>query len=183
MKKSKTNNISETLTSIVDFFRRHRIPYALIGAMALNIYGRPRTTLDIDFLILLDEPGFSNIKDRASTENFRIDEEWAKWNPMIAKSQARFIVNNISIDVMLPRDEHDRESLKRRTRKKIGNKMVCIIAPEDFILQKLKVGRPRDFEDAVTVLERQSGNIDIPYLKKWANRLGISDELNYILNL
>jgi len=75
MKKSETNNISETLTSIVDFFQRHRIPYALIGAMALNIYGRPRTTLDIDFLILLDEPGFSNIKDKASTINFRIDEE------------------------------------------------------------------------------------------------------------
>src|SRR4030065_361208 len=57
--------------------------------------------------------------------------------------------NNISIDVMLPRDEHDRESLKRRKRKKIGNKMVYIIAPEDFVLQKLKVGRPRDFEDSV----------------------------------
>lgn len=183
MKKSETNNISETLTSIVDFFQRHRIPYALIGAMALNIYGRPRTTLDIDFLILLDEPGFSNIKDKASTINFRIDEEWIKWNPMIAKSQTRFIVINIPVDVMLPRDKHDKESLKRRKRKKIGNKMVYIIAPEDFVLQKLKVGRPRDFEDAVTVLERQSGNIDIPYLKKWAKRLHISDELNYILNL
>lgn len=183
MRKSKTNNISETLTSIVDFFQRHRIPYALIGAMALNIYGRPRTTLDIDFLILLDEPEFSNIKDRALTENFRIDAEWAKWNSMIAKSQTRFIVKNISIDVMLPRDAHDRESLKRRNRKKIGNKIVYIIAPEDFILQKLKVGRPRDFEDAVTVLERLSGDIDIPYIKRWANRLGIADELNYILNL
>ncbi|MCC6545499.1 MAG: hypothetical protein IT392_13560 [Nitrospirae bacterium] len=102
---------------------------------------------------------------------------------MIAKSQTRFIVINIPVDVMLPRDKHDKESLKRRKRKKIGNKMVYIIAPEDFVLQKLKVGRPRDFEDAVTVLERQSGNIDIPYLKKWAKRLHISDELNYILNL
>ncbi len=183
MRKSKINNISEALISIVDFFQRHRIPYALIGAMALNIYGRPRTTLDIDFLILLDESGFSNIKDRASTENFRIDEEWAKWNPLIAKNQTRFIVKNIFVDVMLPRDEHDKESLKRRRRKKIGNKMVYIIAPEDFILQKLKVGRPRDFEDAVTVLERSSGDINIPYIKRWANRLGISEELSYILNL
>lgn len=183
MGKSKINNISDALISIVEFFQRHRIPYALIGAMALNIYGRPRTTLDIDFLILLDEPGFSNIKDRASTENFRIDEEWAKWNPMITKSQTRFIVKNISVDVMLPRDEHDKESLKRRKRKRIGRKMLYIIAPEDFILQKLKVGRPRDFEGAVTVLERLSGDLDIPYMKRWANRLGIYEELNYILNL
>lgn len=128
MEKSETNNISETLTSIVDFFQRHRIPYALIGAMALNIYGRPRTTLDIDFLILLDEQGFSNIKDKASSENFGIDEKWAKWNPMIAKNQTRFIVKNISVDVMLSRDDHDKESLKRRKRKKIGNKNEILFA-------------------------------------------------------
>ena len=102
---------------------------------------------------------------------------------MIVKSQIRFIVKNISVDVMLPRDKHDKESLKRRRRKKICSKMLSIIAPEDFILQKLKVRRPRDFEAAVTVLERLSGDLDIPYLKRWAKRLGISDELDYVLNL
>jgi hypothetical protein len=183
MKKTTPDNILKALISMVDFFQRHRIPYALIGAMALNIYGRPRTTLDIDFLILSDEADFSNINDMASTEDIRPDEEWAKWNPMIAKGQVRFIVKDISIDVMLPRDEHDMEALKRKRRKKIGKKMLSIITPEDFILQKLKVGRPRDFEDAVTVLERQSGNLDIPYIQGWASRLGVSNELDYILNL
>jgi len=178
-----SDNILLALISITEFFQRHRIPYALIGAMALNIYGRPRTTLDIDFLILLDEADLSNIKVMALPEGFGIDEEWAKWNPMIAKSQARLIVQNISVDIMLPRDEHDKASLKRRRRKKIGNKMLYIVTPEDFILQKLKVGRPRDFEDAVTVLERLSGDLDISYMKRWANRLGISEELDYVLNL
>ncbi len=183
MHNSGPDNIFKALSSIVGFFQRHRIPYALIGAMALNIYGRPRTTLDIDFIILLDEKDFSSIKDKAATENIQIDKEWVKWNPLLAKSQIRFIIEDISIDVMLPRDDHDKQLFKRRRRKNVGKKMLWFIAPEDFILQKLKVGRPRDFEDAVIVLERLAGKLCIPYLKRWASRLGISNELDYILSL
>jgi hypothetical protein len=58
--------------------------------------------------------------------------------------------------------------------------MFWVASPEDLILQKLKVGRPRDFEDAATVLARQHRQIDLEYLYLWAERLGIVGELNYI---
>lgn len=177
------DNIQQALSKIAQFLQRHRIPYALIGAMALNMYGRPRTTLDIDFLILLDEEEIDKIKDEAARNNILTDEEWVKHNPMITKSHMRFIIDEITIDLMLPRDDHDREALKRRKKKKVNNKTIWIIAPEDLILQKLKVGRPRDFEDALTVLERLFGELDITYLEGWAKRLGISNELSYIRNL
>jgi hypothetical protein len=102
--------------------------------MTLNIYGRPRTTLDIDFLVLLDETDFINFKEIVTTEGIQIDDEWVKWNPMIAENQVRFTVENISVDVMLPRDYHDKRIFTRRRRKKVGNKMLWLIAPEDLIL-------------------------------------------------
>ncbi len=58
-----------------------------------------------------------------------------------------------------------------------------VVCPEDFILQKLKVGRPRDFEDALSVLERSEKSLDKRYLQRWAGRIGISAELEYILSL
>ena len=58
-----------------------------------------------------------------------------------------------------------------------------LIAPEDFILQKLKVGRPRDFEDALSVLERSGKSLDKRYLERWAERVAVSAELRYILSL
>ena len=58
-----------------------------------------------------------------------------------------------------------------------------LVALEDFILQKLKVGRPRDFEDAISVLERLGKTLDKRYLRRWAGRIGVSAELNYILSL
>lgn len=183
MQSSNQDKIFRALASIVEFFQKHKIPYALTGAMTLNMYGRPRTTLDIDFLILLGKADINNIIDMAVAEGIQIDEEWVKWNPTIADIQTRFIIEDISIDVMLPRDNHDKQVFKRRKRKKIGERMLWVIAPEDFILQKLKVGRPRDFEDALTVLERRSKDISITYIKRWAKRLGISSELDYILSL
>jgi hypothetical protein len=58
-----------------------------------------------------------------------------------------------------------------------------VVSAEDFILQKLKVGRPRDFEDALSVLERSGKTLDKRYLQRWADRMGVSAELSYILSL
>ena len=58
-----------------------------------------------------------------------------------------------------------------------------LVSPEDFIIQKLKVGRPRDFEDALSVLERCGKTLDKRYLQRWADRIGVSAELHYILSL
>ncbi len=55
---------------------------------------------------------------------------------------------------MRPRDRHDRQVFRRNRRKRLEGRFYSVVAPEDFILQKLKVGRPRDFEDALSVLER-----------------------------
>lgn len=38
-------------------------------------------------------------------------------------------------------------------------------------------------QHALTVIERLSGKLDVPYIEDWARRLGISNELDYILNL
>lgn len=65
----------------------------------------------------------------------------------------------------------------------MGGRHYWVVAPEDFILQKLKVGRPRDFEDALSVLERSGSQLVLPYLRRWARRLGVSGELEYVLRL
>ena len=56
-----------------------------------------------------------------------------------------------------------------------------VVSAEDFILQKLKVGRPRDFEDALSVVERLGVKLDRNYLKRWAARLGVTGELDYVM--
>jgi hypothetical protein len=44
-------------------------------------------------------------------------------------------------------------------------------------------GPPKDFEDALSVLEQLRDRLDLAYLEYWARKLGIIGELNYILAL
>ena len=50
--RTRARDLEAALLDIVLAFRGMRIPYMLIGALALPVWGRPRATLDIDFMIL-----------------------------------------------------------------------------------------------------------------------------------
>jgi hypothetical protein len=70
----------------------------------------------------------------------------------------------------------------RRKKKRLAGRYCWVVAPDDFILQKVKAGRPRDFEDALSVVERSRPMLDLDYLHDWAARLGLRDELGFLLN-
>jgi len=100
---------------------------------------------------------------------------------MLRGSQLRFQSQEVTVDVMRPRDAHDRQVFRRRRKKRMDGRYYWVVSAEDFILQKLKVGRPRDFEDAVSVVERHRQRLDHAHLERWARRLEVMDELTYIM--
>lgn len=167
----------------MDCFQTAHVPYVLIGAWALAVWGRPRATLDLDFLVLVNEEDLESLGSTMSQGGMVPDETWLKYNPMLRGSQLRLQFREVTIDLLRPRDPHDREAIRRRRKKRLVGRYYWVVAPEDFILQKLKVGRPRDFEDALAVLERSGKELNRGYLRRWASRIGVSGELNYILSL
>jgi hypothetical protein len=177
------NRMALLLDRVVDIFRRRRIPYALIGAWALAAWGRPRTTSDLDFLVLAKEEDLNGLGNWFSRAGLEPDEKWLQWNPMLKGFQLRFQSREIAVDILRPRDAHDRQVFRRRQRKRIEGHFYWFVSPEDYILQKLKLGRARDFEDALSVLERSGKTLNKGYLHRWARRIGISAELEYILSL
>jgi len=50
---------------------------------------------------------------------------------------------------------------------------IPVISPEDLILYKLLSRRERDMDDIRDILSLQKRNIDINYMKKWAEELGV----------
>lgn len=176
-------SIATLLARIVGCFRAERVPYVLIGAWALSAWGRPRATNDVDFLVLVNEEDLARLSDRLGRAGMALDETWAQWNPLLRSFQLRFQFQGITVDVLRTRDEHDRQIFRRKRRKRMDRRHYWLVSAEDFILQKLKVGRPRDFEDALSVLERCGKSLDKRYLRRWAGRIGIGAELKYILSL
>ena len=173
----------EILERIVACFRRERVSYALIGAWALSVWGTSRATNDVDFLVLVNEQKLSRLADRIRSAGFEVDETWEKWNPMLKGLQLRFQFRGMTVDLLRPRDEHDQQVFQRKRKRRMDGRYYWLVSPEDFIIQKLKVGRPRDFEDALSVLERSGKILDKRYLQRWAGRTGVSAELHYIVSL
>jgi hypothetical protein len=147
------------------------------------MWGKPRATLDIDFLVMVNEEGLERLGTRMARAAMIVDESWRESNPMLRKSQLRLQCQGVTVDLLRSRDAHDRQILRHRRKKRVEGHYYWVISPDDFVIQKLKVGRPRDFEDALTVLERCRGKLDRRYLLRWARRLGIFRELEYLLSV
>jgi hypothetical protein len=153
----------------------------LIGAFALSAWGRPRATLDLDFMIQTPEVPDTLIR-KLSSLGFRFDKEWDRYNPMIRAFHKRFRSGRIPVDILLSRDEHDVTAFTRRRKKRFAGRYLWFPSAEDLLLQKLKVGRPQDFVDAAGIAERMSGSLDRKYLARWATKLGIRAEVAHILS-
>jgi len=149
----------------------------------LAVWGRARATHDLDFLILVDEANLESLGNKMVKAGMEIDQAWQDWNPMLRGTVLRLQCDDVAVDLLRPRDAHDREALRRRRRKLLEGRYYWFVSPEDFILQKLKAGRLRDFDDTATIIERSREGLDQQYLHRWAGRLGVSGELDYILNL
>ena len=129
--------IATLLSRVVACFRSERVSYVLIGAWTLAVWGRPRATNDVDFLVLVKEEDFGRLSERMTQAGMALDETWTKWNPMLRGVQLRFQFQGISVDLLRPRDAHDRQIFQRRRRKRLDGHSCWLVAPKalkrDFI--------------------------------------------------
>ena len=160
--------------------RKARVPYMLIGALALSAWGRPRATLDIDFMVLAAEIP-EKLIDGLAALGFIRDSAWDRHNPFLKGIHARFHSARLILDVLLARDDHHYAAFKRRKKKNYKGSYIWLPSPEDLILLKLRAGRHADFEDVIGILQRAGRKLDLRYLSRWARRLGLVEELHYTL--
>jgi hypothetical protein len=159
------------------------VRYAIIGAWALSLWGKPRATADLDFLVLVKGNRLERLTAVMTSSGMEIDELWQQWNPLLRGLQARLQYRGVTIDLLLPRDQHDEAIFRRLRKKRVAGRYYWVVSLEDFILQKIKVGRPRDFEDALSVVERFRAKLDLKYLEHWADQLRVGAELKYVMSL
>ena len=177
----------ELLVDCLRRLNRAEITYYLTGSMASNYWGIPRTTHDLDFVIQLPPSAAAKILSAFSPEYY-IDEASVRaayqpphqFNAIDSRSA-------LKVDFWLPKpDPFDREMMRRRTRVTLFDEPAWITTPEDSILHKLVWNRitpsERQLGDAAGVVAVQSEKLDRPYLKKWAEALGVSAELNRLLS-
>lgn len=80
---------------------------------------------------------------------------------------ARDPVTRVRVDFVFSTTPYERQAIGRAVRIELGGIGVPFATAEDLIIHKLFAGRPRDEEDALSVVRRKGQELDWRYLERW----------------
>lgn len=179
-------NLAQALRDFVTLFESIGTPYAVMGGIAVRVYGIPRPTHDIDFTLAIDRSRLPELYRALQKLGYTVAEEYLRGSvdegagmPLV---KARLYLENraIDIDVFLSESRFQEQVLSRRRREQIEDTTVWLVSPEDLILLKLLAHRPRDIANIGDILFTQ-GQLDEEYMRSWAKELGVLEKLDKVL--
>lgn len=174
------------LRALVKFLAAQKIPYVILGGVAVSIYGEPRLTADIDVNIILDKRRIMVFLDRAKKYGFYPAlSDIEKFAGETGVMPMIFRRNKITgkFDIILAENTIEYIAIQRGRTKSIGTLRARFVSPEDLIIHKITSSRPRDLEDLKGILIRQSGKLDIEYIRYWLKKIDKVNRQSRLLKL
>jgi hypothetical protein len=175
----------ELLVDCLQRLNRLAFPYMLTGSTASNYWGRPRTTDDLDFVLMIkpvDVPAFVAEFDAG----FFLQQESVR-RAFSSPYQFNAIdeLSNLKVDFwMLREDEFELNMFSRRLSITYHDTPAWIATAEDLILHKLYWHRitpsDRQLRDAAGIFSVQADSLDREYMCRWASKLAVAQELDEI---
>jgi hypothetical protein len=160
-------SLYEGLVEVATFLEEKQIPYAVLGGLAVQHWGEPRTTLDIDIVVLVPpETEDSFLNDVLSRFHPRLPDAvaFARRNRILLISTS----GGIPVDLSLGIPGYEEEALVRAAPVSFAGLLpVRVVSPEDLIIHKCVAARARDIEDIERVLVRQKLKLDLRYIRRW----------------
>ncbi|MCI0652140.1 MAG: hypothetical protein L0Z55_09670 [Planctomycetes bacterium] len=163
------------------------VPYAIMGGFAVRTWGIPRPTYDADVGIATDDDGLQRVLRELEKRGFMVPEEHHKGFVDVVGGFQKVKVTRFEgqsvweVDLFLLRGCFLESALARRKHLHIGGRPAWVVAPEDLILLKLIAHRRKDQLDVEEIL-KIARDLDLPYLRIWAERLGVALRLDEFLN-
>jgi len=170
----------EALKPVIELLNILKIPYMLVGAIAVNYYSVPRFTHDADLVVQIQSQHIDNLC-KSLGNKYYIDREMIR-EALVSVGQFNLIHLDTGFKIdfwILKEDEFSQLQFSRRISGKIFGQDVFIISPEDLILTKLSWFKESDiqkhFLDVVGVYRMQRDILDIDYLYKYAQKLNLTE--------
>lgn len=158
------------------------LPYAIIGGTAVQIWGEPRFTQDLDLTVLAPIETFSETIEQLLTrlEPRRADAlEFARRNRVLLTQTS----TGYPVDISFGLPGYEEEVINRSVLEEIApGKAVSFCSPEDLIIHKSIAGRGHDEMDIQSIISRQKGALDLPYIRYWLGIFAGLLETDDILN-
>jgi hypothetical protein len=185
---SESDALEVALGPVVAALRRLGVPFYVGGSVASTAWGEFRATNDVDVVATMREEQAQPLAEDLG------DAYYADVESMVDAVRRRSSFNLIhlptmlKVDVFVPKDRpYDAEAMRRRVEQPLGTDpgalRVEFASAEDIVLAKLdwfqRGGRvsERQWRDILGVIRVQASALDVPYLRRWAPELGVTDLL------
>lgn len=185
-----SNHDDYTVTArVAEAFDRLGIAYYIGGSVASSVHGVGRSTMDID-LVARVLPEHVHPLVKALERDFYVDATMIKeairdrtsFNVIHFELQHKV---DVFIDKQRPYDRAAWERIQLAAPFDASEHQFPLASPEDVILAKLEwfmlSPSERQWLDVRGVMKVQASDLDLPYLRRWAIELNVSDLLERAL--
>ena len=172
--------LATLIENAIGRLNRAGIPYMVTGSIASSYYGEPRATRDLDLVIDPDPRSLDDLVDGLIDDGFYVDRDVAR-EAFSKRTQFNAVApDGLKIDFIIRKNRPFSVSeFDRRHLADLLGTGGYIASIEDLIIAKLLEwagGRSERQERDVAGLLAVSGvDIDMAYLLKWINTLGLEE--------
>lgn len=135
------------LAAFAELAKRTKLRWYVFGAQAVNLFGYPRATADLDVTVDLGDNSterFVRVLERAGFAPRFADPDFIAATRVIPVVHA---ASKLPIDVVLAGPGLEQLFLDEVVTRRLGRTTIPLIALENLIVTKLIAGRPKDLED------------------------------------
>lgn len=176
--------IEDLLKTIAGILDKLEIKYAITGGMAVSVWGRPRSTADIDIIVELLPKNIDLLsKELLSVDKDVYVSEEAMREALENNGEFNFIhpQSGLKVDFWVAKNK---DEISRHVAKEIEGKEVYFISPEDLVLSKLRwygiSHSTRQLEDIESVFA--ISKVDLDFIKAEAKKQGTMEILDELIN-
>jgi len=144
-----------------------RIPYMIIGGQAVLLYGTPRLTRDIDITLGIGVERLLEIVEVTRALKLKIlPQDYKDFVQKTYVLPTEDPTSAIRVDFIFVFTPYEKQAIERAKVITIGGTAVQFASVEDMIIHKVIAGRPRDLEDARSMIIKHP-NFDAGYVRRW----------------
>jgi hypothetical protein len=169
--------LEEVIRDACSVFSSLRIPYVIVGGVAVNLLGRARSTFDVDAIADIDAAGAERLVKAFRRKGFEVSREDIE---DALKDKGHFSVfdsrSGYRIDCKGAYTTNEKRALSERRRLRVADKFIFVDSAEDLIVMKLLYGSGQDVLDAESVYARQRPSLNMRRISAEARALGVSEE-------
>ena len=155
--------LDELIPVIARLFSSKRYRYFAFGGVGVSLWGRPRTTHDLDVVVCLDRRAVPTLVAELKRVGFRMTRSLQR--KLVEGRIIQLPIGATELDIKLCAEGHDMEALARAQRAAFGGFELAVASPEDIVLYKLQTWRTQDQADIENLLANVN-RLDRRYIKE-----------------